>query len=128
MRGRASICTRLSVHPDFRRHPQVTRRLFQTLYNYGVREGVQYSYLDCYPRLIRFFEKFGYEHIGCKNHYDYGDAEIMRLDLLDFPRLIASGSVFAEQAAQFEAEKAAARAAASGGVSAPAPLGWSPAT
>ena len=57
-RQAASICTRLSVAPEFRKHPAATVRTFKKLYDFGVRNNVETSYLDCYDDLIGFFESF----------------------------------------------------------------------
>jgi|GEM_PF-2156094 len=99
---KTSICTRLSVAPKYRKHPSVTKKMFQTLYDYGVQNDVELSYLDCYDRLAGFFEKFGYSYLGHKKHYEYGDVAIMRLELFDFDRLIENRTFFAKQAAHYK--------------------------
>ena len=101
-RNEASICTRLSVAPEYRRHPAATVHTFQKLYDFGVRNKIKTSYLDCYEDLIGFFERFGYEYLQNDDHEIYGRVAIMRLYLQDFDRLIENKTMFAKQAAGFK--------------------------
>ena len=96
---RSSICTRLMVRADFRK-TQTPVDIFKNLYDFAIENRVESSYMDCNAHLVRFFRKFGYQNLGAKNHPEYGDVTIMRLDHFDFQRLVRIGSPFAEQAAR----------------------------
>lgn len=108
---RSSICTRLMVRADYRK-TLVPVEIFKALYDFAIRNDVQSSYMDCNAHLIRFFRKFGYQHLGSKTHPEYGDVSIMKLEHFEFKRLVRIGSPFAEQAARELAKRLPAVAAA----------------
>jgi predicted GNAT family N-acyltransferase len=108
-RASASICTRLMVERAHRRK-YVTIEVMKRVYEYALDAGIETNYIDCNRHLVGFFGKFGYVELGRKEHPEYGDVTVMRLDLLDRERLCALGSPFADALAG----RLRARALASG--------------
>ncbi|HXI87355.1 MAG TPA: GNAT family N-acetyltransferase [Parvularculaceae bacterium] len=107
------VCTRLMVAREHR-HRTLTVDLLKALYRHGLETGHSLCYMDCNRHLEVFFRKFGYRPLFNKNHYDYGDVSVMRLDMTDMTKLKTVGSPFAEELADFMSARpilgAAARA------------------
>jgi len=88
-----SICTRLMVAPRLR-GTSLALRLCQAGYEFGLRHGIRYNFVDCNDRLTCFFERLGYRFQGPAEHPEYGVGNVMRLDLLDRPHLAQMRSPF----------------------------------
>ncbi|HEV2335797.1 MAG TPA: GNAT family N-acetyltransferase [Stellaceae bacterium] len=88
-----SICTRLMVAPRLRR-TSLAMRLTQASYEFGLRNRIRYNFIDCDDHLIGFFIRLGYIVHRRAEHPEYGMGNVMRLDLLDRPRLVRQRSPF----------------------------------
>ena len=93
-RDGASITTRLMI-ARARRTTPLTVAIVTTVYEYALRLGNTASYIDCNSHLVEFFVKFGYRAQFRKNHVEYGDVTVMRLDVCDHDHLSSVGSPFA---------------------------------
>ena len=116
-RQRSSITTRLMVEPAFRgsRAPLL---LAMAAFNFGLREGIRWNYIDCNLHLLSFFERLGYIEQFTKRHPEYGNVHCMRLDLHDLTHLAAVNSPFLSSARTYLAERPAEPQ--------PAPAPWQP--
>lgn len=89
-----SLCTRLMVHPDFRR-ATLAVRLCCEMYRWGLEQGLQTDYCDCAPGNVSFFAKLGYRvEFSDFEHPEFGPGTVMRLDLHDLEHLEAVRSPF----------------------------------
>lgn len=89
----ASICTRLMVN-RCKRRTMVTIGVVTAVYEFALKRGIATNYIDCNRHLVQFFSKFGYERLFQRDHEEYGDVTIMRLDLRNAARLAQIGSPF----------------------------------
>jgi N-acyl-L-homoserine lactone synthetase len=108
-----SICTRLMVGLS-RRSTLVTFGIMKAVYEYGLYNGIRLNFIDCNEHLIPFFLKFGYRILGQRNHSEYGEVFVLRLDLLDVDHLETVHSPFMPSLRAFLRDQTAdaARAAA----------------
>ncbi len=84
----ASICTRLMIDPQFRQTP-VSVNIVKFAYKFGLINDVSTCFIDCNDHLVKFFQRFGWRELYRREHEEYGDVNVMRLDLKDIDHLSA---------------------------------------
>ena len=92
--SRASICTRYMLAPEFRKSG-LAYKMLKAMYILAIENGSTSCYIDTNDPLVSMFEKIGCRTLFRKNHPDYGDVTVMRLDGLDIDHLMAVRSPFA---------------------------------
>ncbi len=90
----ASICTRNMVRRQFRK-TTVAVKMMNAIYEYALGHGVRTNFMDVNEPLVGLFNRLGYDRLFEKMHPDYGLVTVMKLDLLDHPRLERTRSTFA---------------------------------
>ena len=88
-----SLSTRLMVAPG-RRGSALALRLCLACYDHGRRHGIRWNFIDCNDHLVEFFRRLGYVPTHRARHEEYGDVNVMRLDLQDRAHLEACNSPF----------------------------------
>ena len=88
-----SVCTRLMILPEHRGTTLATR-LSCASFELGLNYGVVWNFLDCNDHLVGFFARMGYERTHTAIHEEYGRVNVMRLNIRDYSRLRATGSIF----------------------------------
>jgi hypothetical protein len=77
------IVTKLMVSDAYRRST-VAVRLARACYDYGRRQGVAFSFIDCNPHLKPFFERLGFRQVMPDfTHPVYGRVHPLVLDVRD---------------------------------------------
>ena len=87
--GRASITTRLMIHPRHRQR-SLAIRLARAIYQIGLREGITTDLIDCNDHLVPFFTGLGYRaHRDDLVHPEYVSVTVMKFELFDHTHLQA---------------------------------------
>lgn len=81
-RANTSLSTRFMIAPDWR-GTTLAIRLASTAYEFGLVNGIEWNFIDCYDNLATFFRRLGWIQTHAANHEEYGAVNAMRLDLLD---------------------------------------------
>jgi len=88
----SAITTKLMVKANLRRTRLLMRMVFAT-YDWTLRVGMKYGYMDCNDHLLSLFHKLGYEqHLPTLYHADYGQVNSMRIELTNETHLSKVGS------------------------------------
>jgi GNAT superfamily N-acetyltransferase len=78
-----STTTKLMVAPPFRRSP-LALRLAQACYDVGIASGISFNFIDCSPRMRRFFDQLGFRQVSADfEHPEYGLVTPLVLALRD---------------------------------------------
>lgn len=78
----SSITTKLIVAKDYRK-TGLALSLACAIYAVGLQENVLRDYIDCSPGVESFFLGLGYQHKSWADHPEYGQVQVMELDLTD---------------------------------------------
>lgn len=99
------ITTKLMVAPELRK-TRLTLRLACATYDHGLRQGMQYNYIDCNDHLVSMFEKLGFEqYLPTLYHPDYGHVNSMRLRVTDHIHLAEKRSPFLRLLLSYQEEQ-----------------------
>jgi hypothetical protein len=104
--GNTSVCTRLMVAPEHRSSTLATR-LSCASFDLGLDHGVVWNFIDCNDHLVDFFARMGYEKTHTARHEEYGSVNVMRLNIRDYSRLKATGSIFQKNLDRYHRRHAA---------------------
>lgn len=88
-----SVSTRLMILPELRGSTLATR-LSCAAFDLALNHGVVWNFIDCNDHLVEFFGRMGFERTHTAIHEEYGRVNVMRLNIRDYSRLKATGSVF----------------------------------
>lgn len=94
--GSVGITTKFMVHPKYQRS-QVAVRLLQATFRKGLEDDITHAVFDCNEPLDSMFGHLGCrDHVGWKEHPDFGRVRVMMIRLRDdAPALASPGSVLA---------------------------------
>lgn len=87
-----TICTLDMVAKPYRKK-MVFVRMLQTAFDFSLRRGARFCYMDVNPPLEPLFTKLGLVKVKAKTHPDYGEVVIMRLDGRDYEKLLNELSI-----------------------------------
>lgn len=88
-----SISTKLMIQKEFRAST-LFLDLFRALYKHLLSEGIKFDFGDCDFPVTIFFKRLGYQVVGQANHPEYGEGNIVMLDVLNLEHLEKSNSPF----------------------------------
>jgi len=92
----SSISTRLIVKKEFR-STNVAFRLSIATYTQGLRDNIQYDFLDCNLDMVPFFVRLGYKvYQDSMHHPDFGLGAVLVLELQNIAHLEECNSPFAK--------------------------------
>jgi hypothetical protein len=90
----SSISTRLIVKKEFR-STSVAFRLALATYTQGLRDNIQYDFLDCNLDMVPFFVRLGYKtYQDSMHHPDFGPGAVLVLELQNIAHLEECNSPF----------------------------------
>nr|WP_168215635.1 hypothetical protein [Marinobacter confluentis] len=90
----ASVTTKLVVQKGFR-NSSAAFQLALATYLKGLSDGVRYNFIDCDPKMVKFFHRLGYVvHLPEVNHPEFGSGIVMALELRNVERLMDARSPF----------------------------------
>lgn len=95
-----SISTKLIIQKELR-GSLLFVELAQVLYKHLLLEGIKFDFSDCDSPVTVFFKKLGYQVVGKENHPEYGEGNIMMLDVINLEHLEKINSPFKEVCKNF---------------------------
>lgn len=90
-----SIVTQLMTSIRCRKY-RIAKLLCEKVYEYGLRNGIDYCLIDCNDPLEIMFNKLGFITLHKDYHYDYGLVNVMLLNLRDIDYLRTVNSPFSD--------------------------------
>jgi predicted GNAT family N-acyltransferase len=87
-----AILTKLMIAKKYRKSSILSKLIMSEAYKSLLNNKIKFSFIDVNHQLVNFFTRYGCKHLDEIIHPEYGEVDLMRLDVEDVEHLYNVGS------------------------------------